>query len=878
MVWMIWTRTQGYESLIVAGQPEFFGIDPWYQFRTTMYTVRNWPATPPYEVWSGYPTGALKGQFGTLFDQLVAAIAIIISGGNPTPTDVKFVLFFIPPVLGALTALPVYYIARIVTENRKTAVLAVGFLALFAGPFYTRTLVGFGEHNAVEPLAMGVAVAAMLWMLRKEQSDKPLDNLLSNDARYRRLYRRALVAGIALAFYLSMWPPGIVLVAIIGLLTVFYSLGFAAYIDRDTTGLLTPIGMALLVASLLMVLRFETTRVTVVAYGPLQVLFPFAAGVLAVALPRLEKYRQNQGKPWYTLLSVATAMTVGVLTVGLLVVPEAVNEVLSNAGEVFGLGLFAGERITIAEAQPLWSFRLAYDFFGLVMFIAVLVLPETLARAIVNREWVRLFASFWAVMLFIMGLSQIRFGYYFALPAAVFGAYMIQRTFELFELAETPIRELDRQQVFVTVSMLAVVVSLVGPAAVNPVYKTGQLGDTAADDWRGVTTWMNDNTPPEGQLQHPENQPLDYNKTYSQTDDFEYPEGSYGVIAPWEAGHFITVFGNRIPIANPFQQHVSETSQFVYATDEEEARNTVTQELDAEHPERYVLMTWDFATLRSPVSSSHLAYHPTLEEDAFSQEIVPNQSGFSFDIGVNKVAIIKNESYYETMAFRMYQHHGSRVPESSHVVRWDEKEDELVPPQNQPVAEDVDSPEAADRIAANDSEARDGGVGLHAPEPVPALKHYRMVRASERNASTDRYYTGLLDAQRNMTGLETDDFYNDPQYVKMFERVPGATVTGTAPPNTTVNATVTMRTHRSTTFQYTQHAQSGSDGSFNMSLPYSTTGYDNWGPEKGYTNVSTRATAPYQVTAGDCSTTIDVTEAEVIGESNRTANVEVCEG
>jgi dolichyl-diphosphooligosaccharide--protein glycosyltransferase len=89
-----------------------------------------------------------------------------------------------------------------------------------------------------------------------------------------------------------------------------------------------------------------------------------------------------------------------------------------------------------------------------------------------------------------------------------------------------------------------------------------------------------------------------------------------------------------------------------------------------------------------------------------------------------------------------------------------------------------------------------------------------------------------------------------PSWVKTFEKVPGATVEGTgAPANTRVTATVQMNMPgANSTFTYRQHAMSNDDGEFTMVLPYSTTGYENFGPDNGYTNVSVRANSSYTIT------------------------------
>ncbi|PYZ02606.1 hypothetical protein C8039_02220 [Halogeometricum sp. wsp3] len=47
---------------------------------------------------------------------------------------------------------------------------------------------------------------------------------------------------------------------------------------------------------------------------------------------------------------------------------------------------------------------------------------------------------------------------------------------------------------------------------------------------------------------------LEHYGSYEKTDDFQYADGSYGILSWWDYGHWITVQGERIPNANPFQK------------------------------------------------------------------------------------------------------------------------------------------------------------------------------------------------------------------------------------------------------------------------------------------------------------------------------------
>jgi dolichyl-diphosphooligosaccharide--protein glycosyltransferase len=110
---IFWNRVRNYNDLIRAdGRVAFPSVDAWYHRRTTHYTVDNFPNTIPFDPFTAFPTGNHAGQFGTVFDQLLAAVALVIGGGNPSPATIDAVLLFAPPVLGVLTVIPIYLLAK----------------------------------------------------------------------------------------------------------------------------------------------------------------------------------------------------------------------------------------------------------------------------------------------------------------------------------------------------------------------------------------------------------------------------------------------------------------------------------------------------------------------------------------------------------------------------------------------------------------------------------------------------------------------------------------------------------------------------------------------------------------------------------------------
>jgi hypothetical protein len=188
-----------------------------------------------------------------------------------------------------------------------------------------------------------------------------------------------------------------------------------------------------------------------------------------------------------------------------------------------------------------------------------------------------------------------------------------------------------------------------------------------------------------------------------------------------------------------------------------------------------------------------------------------------------------------------------------------------------------DNMSAARAYVEEDGSSRVGGVGPFPSEDVPALEHYRLVKASETQ-SQQVFANEQLQARLSGNPLYQLIFSRTtPSWVKTFEKVPGATVEGSgAPANTRVTATVQMKMPGpNSTFTYQQHAMSDENGEFTMLLPYSTTGYENFGPENGYTNVSVRANTSYTMTtptttnesgvATNYGQQVTVSEAKILG-------------
>jgi asparagine N-glycosylation enzyme membrane subunit Stt3 len=124
--------------------------------------------------------------------------------------------------------------------------------------------------------------------------------------------------------------------------------------------------------------------------------------------------------------------------------------------------------------------------------------------------------------------------------------------------------------------------------------------------------------------------------------------------------------------------------------------------------------------------------------------------------------------------------------------------------------------------------------------PLEALGHYRLVHESDTAVTS-----------------------SGQKYVKIFEHVPGATITGNASPGTEVVISVPITTNRGRTFEYRQSNVADSDGKFSLVVPYSTEGPVDWS-----TNFDTGPLGPYTLRLGSVQYDVRVPEGAVITGSS----------
>ncbi|WP_135662680.1 oligosaccharyl transferase, archaeosortase A system-associated [Halorhabdus rudnickae] len=926
---MFWLRARTWGNFVVNGDILFSGNDAWYELREVAYTVANWPNTMPFEAWTRFPAGTTVTQFGTLYDQVIATTALIVGLGNPSDHLVRLVHLLFPALIGAAVVIPTYYLGKQVGD-RTGGVIAAVLVALSGGEFLRRSLVGFSDHQVAEVFFQVVAVLVILLAFRVAQKEKPIYELFVDRdwAALRRPLGWGIIAGIALALYMSVWPPGVLLVGILGVY-VTIQLPITYLRGESPEHLAIVAAVIFLVSAVLSLASLDSVGFGMIKRSLSQPGLALAGAVWVGVLSWLARtWDERELATWQYPVVVFGSLVVAVLLVALLL-PDFfkyfLRQVLRFVG--FAFNPHTESAVTIGEVQPLpiGQADTLISWLGITPLIAGIGVVLSLAHQYVADELdpAYLFVALWFVFFVAATFTQQRFAYYLTVPAAVMTAIVVTRLYRyLRSFSKTD--DVETYQLLVVGSVIvALVVPMVflAPTAID---RSSQNAPGGVQGWQSSLDYMETETPAVGNYGGAGNaDQMDFYGTYERTDDFEYPDGAYGVMSWWDYGHWITQEGERVPVANPFQQNAPEAASFLVAQNESAANDAldVVSEDETDAETRYVMVDWKMASANGAFGGKFFAppnFVDGVDESTYYRKVrglAQTQRGTSI---IGRYFTVQKQAYYESMAVRLYRYHGSAASTTNAmgatlpngqipVVDWADTQVTLtdgsqptwhIPARNQNGSAQAlrlfDNRTAAEQFVEQDGTAQIGGLGKIPSEPVPALEHYRLVQAD--NLSQNPFTAsqpGLAQFARNQrlqSGVNTQQLasFAEPysSWTKVFERVPGATVEGNGPANVNVTASVNMEMpNANQTFTYRQQAETGPDGEFSMTLPYSTAGYENWGPENGYTNVSVRATGPYQFTAGgginesgyliQHTAQANVTESQVIGTDESPVTVQL---
>jgi len=694
--------------------------DAWYHMRLIENLTRNFPYRATIDPYLGTPAPPVAVPL--LFDLFVGAVALVAGLGAPSPKTVELVGAFVPPVLGALTTLPVYFIGQRLF-GRRAGLLAGGLLAIEPGQFLARSMLGFTDHHVAEALLTSLTILTAVTAL---QATTP-----------RAQWLRAVLTGIALSAYLMAWSGGALLVF------VLCAWGVAQYLlddwrrepevgDRVAPLLLPALGVALLTLLTLQdrnLWRFAI-QMTAVAAG---------LGLIVVMAGGWRLLRRA-GAPRGALAVAVVVVSVTSVVVFQLAAPGLAGAILND------LQRFRPNStgFTVSEIRPLllmtgtMSPWVPFLVFGPAFFIALGSTAWLGWRAVRSAKPSLLLVVVWSVLMYVATLGQNRFGYYLALNLALLSGWAASTLLRWAWTApgrraarsradarRAGAREGDEEHgprrwlQAAAVAVLVLVVFVPSALLARPM-ASNNLGLVAG--YRASLDWLRDNTP----------EPFAAKDYYfARYRPGETLAASYTVMAWWDYGYEIIRLARRVPVANPTQAGAEVAGRFFTATDEGEAV-TILDEYRTRyvvaHAEVPILPRGDvvqgkFETMVWWSGKDVNRYWETfLTKDPKSGQLGP--------------LVLFHPGYYQTLMVRLYVYGGGAYTpqDTTYVITYRDHKN-ADGPVNKEILESRRFKTHEDAVAFIDRQGHTGRliVGLNpteSPVPIAPLTHFRLIHES----------------------------------------------------------------------------------------------------------------------------------------------------
>ncbi len=836
--------------------------DAWYHMMLAKGTVINlqrlW-----FDPMTYFPHGTPL-HFGPFLSWAITVFSYIFGLGHPSNHLVEVVGAFLPAVLGALLVLPVYFIGREL-YGKSCGLVSALIIAVLPGQVLSRTTLGFTDHHAAEILFSSLTMMFLLLALRSGKS-MSFAAVQRNWSAFKVPLLYSALAGVSLGLYIDAWSSGFLFEGIILLFIMLQSI--FDHIRRKNVEYLGLSGAITFFAATLVVLPFVDSY-----YGFNHYLYSLfqptilLLGVVAVIFfSVLSRFIKEKGfESYYYPGALAGLVAVGT-TILYFVLPQFTKPLL------VGLSIFqqkAGGAATVGEASALFSSGGQFSFASVITSFpgigyspdptAVFRLPEGLAilfttftlalialillaaRNVKFPKPAEILILTWSLVILIMSLAQNRFTYYYAINVAILTGFLVAWLLQRFGVTDLDLNVVKGPVKLVTTNFKTIlaailIFSFIIMPSLNWSIVYAQSAGGPDSDWLTSTAWLQNNTPQPG---------MDLYEKYVRPADgkYIYPETAYGIMSWWDYGHLIECVGHRIPNANPFQQgigsvtlNVSGSSPFFLAENESQAE-AVLAGLD---PNRSQYMNTKYVMIYQPmaVGKFHaMAAWSSIPTSKYMAGVYQQQ-------GDNWVPVqIWREPYFESMAARLYFFDGTETAGDMGVglaYRARDAGNGITVPV---LTEAPMITRNRTQLEAFIRESRDKGdnaeIAAMSPAnpafPLEALQHYRLVHESENTITAGQ------------------------KFVKVFEHVPGAVISGIAPSGTKVMAAIPIMTNQNRAFLYQQSNISDASGRFILVLPYSTEG-----PIASGTNFDTKPMSAYQLSVGDKTYELKVPEEYVL--------------
>lgn len=586
----------GFGKEIIFIQPDAF-----YHLRRATIWANNFPKMPTLDFYMAYPYGA-ECPWPPLYDWFIAAFSFVITLGNPTKQVLGLTTALLPPILAALCVFPVYKIVKLIWNNERLALFSAFFAVIMPGMLgYSH--VGSGDHHIAETfLSLWFFYYAIL----------AVKNIIHGES----CIAPSVKAGIFITLGLLVWQGEVVFFTLFGFYIFF--LCFLLYkekllIERLGKGILL---MGAVATPTLTIVRFivpRSTEQTLWDFGFFSYFQPFyiAFVVLALFIFAVLLKRSYNMKEFIRNFIIASAVSILLA----LIIPPLRENTIKGIKFLMKTDPW---HASINEFQKTFDFSMFWPIENINIVLNYLyffsyLFPiyygiKSAFQFLKNREekdaYVKLFFVFWGIGLGILGYYQKRWNNAYSPALAVGIAFFVDALYMkikgghgLFkEFIHWREKEKGERVGFFTKFLVfsekfPLVVGLIfiwlflAPYYFITKDLLGGGGLPISPDLYNSLVWMRNHLPPTSYLWNPVKQP------------------EYGIMAPWDHGHYIQYIAEKPTIVNNFGHQLRgegfKDAIYIWSVETEEELMNIFEKYNA----RFFLASNPIPYFDNPISS-----------------------------------------------------------------------------------------------------------------------------------------------------------------------------------------------------------------------------------------------------------------------------------
>ena len=555
-----------------------FDTDSWYTMRQVEVMVKDFPHYNWFDPMTAYPTGKVI-DWGPLYPFIAATLSLIT--GATTRSGIINSTGWVAPLM-AVMMVPVMFQLGKTVWNWKAGLVAAGLITVVSIQYFSLSSYGWADHHIAEVLFSTLFFLAYISTLIFVKSH-PIDL-----KQWKTLIFPIFLATVTgITFFLALLSSTTVILSLI-IIAVYTLIQYILdyFSNQDSTYLLGGnVGVFLVSIILLFLFGFKQESFALTQYS-IGIVYVYCV-LIAETTVLFILSAIFQGKKLAYISSLVLLTVAGLLLIQNIPLLQMIFDQVM--GLVFGFSVYS---VAVVETLP-WTLSGAWENFTIALILmagGLLILGYSIVKKRTNQT---VFLLVWSMVMLLLTIRFQRFQYYFTVNVVILSAiciaepigwkqdtivqYFAAITSRFSKSAVSPINTGDNNSgnnppatkkdkkketkrpvknpvnysgTLKDLTVLAIVILTIGLIAFS-LYQDIQYGFSTpqheiSPDWVESLAWLETNTPQTG---------IDYFTSY-EARGFSYPPESYGIMAVWDAGHWITFFAHRIPITNPFQDNL----------------------------------------------------------------------------------------------------------------------------------------------------------------------------------------------------------------------------------------------------------------------------------------------------------------------------------